>query len=335
MCHIREVKIKMYGNGFLRIKDIGIDFKQASDKLKSGGKEKTKQRRGKMNLLLNNILNLTDEEIKNSKIELNMQPGDSDKTYLDRWLTHSDREKSTASCKECSFWGWGRNWGKDTRNYKPGQLAFSFLRTEEIDEWLFVSAGRIVDVPKDDYATVEIIEKYAPLFGRMIIKCNKDAPHSYVFNMNTYIDKCFVKEILANLYCGDEFKGYDKVNLEYSKLDDIFNKKILKTYATALETIKGVYCLTDTNTGLLYIGSATGEEGIKQRWGDYFRTKDGGNKKLKALHDKEGEEYFKKYFKFTLLEYFSMGYDDEKIRERERYWKECLDTCEHGYNANK
>ena len=36
-----------------------------------------------MDLPLNNVLNLTKEEIENSKIEFNMQP------FLDRWLKHS------------------------------------------------------------------------------------------------------------------------------------------------------------------------------------------------------------------------------------------------------
>lgn len=39
-------------------------------------------------------------------------------------------------------------------------------------------------------------------------------------------------------------------------------------------------------------------------------------------------------FEFTLLEYFGMSYDSKKVLEREQWWKECLDTREHGYNDN-
>lgn len=60
----------------------------------------------------------------------------------------------------------------------------------------------------------------------------------------------------------------------------------------------------------------------------------GGNKKLKELYNKEGKEYFEKYFTFTLLEYFSLNYDHDRIIEREQYWKHCFDTIKNGDNDN-
>ena len=56
-----------------------------------------------MELLLNNILNLTEEEIDNSKIEFNMQAGSGGQLFLDRWLKHTDEEKGTGTCKDCSY----------------------------------------------------------------------------------------------------------------------------------------------------------------------------------------------------------------------------------------
>lgn len=47
-----------------------------------------------MDLPLNNVLNLTKEEIENSKIEFNMQAGSGGQPFLDRWLKHSGDEKS-------------------------------------------------------------------------------------------------------------------------------------------------------------------------------------------------------------------------------------------------
>ena len=46
------------------------------------------------------------------------------------------------------------------------------------------------------------------------------------------------------------------------------------------------------------------------------------------------EKYFEKYFTFSLLEYFGLSFDTEKIYKREQYWKKCLNTIEHGYNDN-
>ena len=49
-----------------------------------------------MDLLLNTVLNLTKEEIQNSKIEFNMQAGSGGQPFLDRWLKHSEAEKMSA-----------------------------------------------------------------------------------------------------------------------------------------------------------------------------------------------------------------------------------------------
>ena len=131
-----------------------------------------------MNLLLNNILNLSDDEIKNSKIEFNMNAGSKGQPFLDRWLKCSDEEKAMGTSKNCSFWGW---YGKQ-RNFYPGQWVFSFARIND-DEWLMISAAEIIDVPAEDWATVKILDKFTPFFGRLIIKCKKGNTYSrYVFN---------------------------------------------------------------------------------------------------------------------------------------------------------
>lgn len=283
-----------------------------------------------MDIKLNTVLNLTRDEIKNSKIELNMVAGSDGSRLLDVWLGHTDVEKSTGTCKNCSYWGW---YGSQ-HNFYQGQTVFSFVRIDD-DEWLFISAAEILDVPKDSYATVKILEQFMPLFGRLVIKCKKGNTYSrYTFNLSTFLDQATVKEILPTLYSGETFEGYDRVYLPFHRLSYIFNGKILPTYYEALRKINGVYCLTDTCTGKLYIGSATGEEGVAQRWGNYLDSKHGGNKKLIDLYKEKGDEYFEMYFTYTLLEYFSLSYDQAKILEREQYWKKCLDTIKNGYNDN-
>lgn len=283
-----------------------------------------------MELSLNCVLNLTEKEIENSKIELNMRPGSDTVSFLDRWLKSDEADKEAGTCKECSYWGW---YGK-TRNFYPGQWVFSFVRMTD-DEWLFISAAEIKDVPNDEWASVNVLERFRPFFGRMIIKCKKGNTFSrYTFNLGKYIESATVKEILSCLYNGETFNGYDQVNLPYHRLNDIFSGKIMPTYHKALKKITGVYCLTDTSNGKLYIGSATGEGGVAQRWGNYLDSKHGGNVKLIELYNKKGTAHFEKYFTFTLLEYFGLSYDPERVKERERYWKKCLDTVNNGYNDN-
>ena len=282
-----------------------------------------------MELLLNNLLHLSNDEIENSKIELNMKAGVGGSSFIDLWLKNSETDKRNGTCK-CSYWGW---FGKQ-RNFKPGQWVFSFARLTE-DEWLLMSSAKIISTPKDTWADVEIIERYKPLFGRLIVKFKKGNTFSrYVFNLNKFLDQVTVKEILPCIYSGEQFEGYDNVHLAYHRLEDIFNGKILPTYYEALKKITGVYCLTDTKTGKHYIGSATGEGGVASRWGNYLDSKHGGNVKLIKLYNEKGTKYFEEYFTFTLIEYFGLSYDPTKIVEREQYWKKCLDTINNGYNDN-
>lgn len=285
-----------------------------------------------MQLMLNDLLHFSAEEIKNSKIELNMTAGRGGESYLNRWLGHDEKAKLSGTCVDCSYWGW---YSKNRRNFQPGNIVFSFVQMPD-NEWLLISAARILDVPKNtERAKIKVLNEYSSLFGRLIIKYKKGNTFSlYVFRMDYLIDDIIVKEILPCLYSGETFEGYDKICLPYKRLADIFSGKILPTYYEALKKITGVYCLTDTHTGKLYIGSATGTEGVAQRWGNYLDSKHGGNKKLKELYQKKGNQYFEKYFTYTVIEYFGLSYDPEKIKAREQFWKKCFCTIEKGYNDN-
>lgn len=283
-----------------------------------------------MDLNLKQILNLSPDEIKNSKIEFNMQAGSGGEAFIDKWLQYTETEKVEGLCTECSYWGW---YGKK-RNFYPKQTVFSFIRLRD-NELLLISVAEIIDVPENSRAIVKIVEKYKPFFGRLVIKCKKGNTYSrYVFRLEKYLDKIVVKEILPCIYNGEIFEGYDRVHIPYHRLENILNGKICPTYYEALKNIIGVYCLTDTYTGKLYIGSATGTDGVAQRWGNYLESKHGGNKKLIELYEEKGPEYFKNYFTYTIIEYFGLSYDSSKIIEREQYWKNCLDTIKHGYNDN-
>ena len=106
-----------------------------------------------MELLLNDILNLTAAEINNSRIELNMTEGSGGIAYIDKWLSLEQEEKDSG-ITECSYWGWYGN----KKNFNIGQTVFSFVKISS-DEWLFISAAEIVDVPAGSRAEVKIIER--------------------------------------------------------------------------------------------------------------------------------------------------------------------------------
>lgn len=51
---------------------------------------------------LNNIFNLSKEEINNCKIELNMSEGRNGQLYIDKWLSLSEKEKQSG-INDCSY----------------------------------------------------------------------------------------------------------------------------------------------------------------------------------------------------------------------------------------
>ena len=174
---------------------------------------------------LNNIFNLSKEEINNCKIELNMSEGRNGQLYIDKWLSLSEKEKQSG-INDCSYWP---KYGSQS-NFHVGQKGFSFVR-KSYDEWLFISAATILDVPENRRSNVEILEKYKPLFGRLIMKFHKgNTMGRYTFNLSYLNNKEEVIEILPCIYSGEQFEGYDNVNLPYKKLNDIFEGKIMPTY---------------------------------------------------------------------------------------------------------
>ncbi|MDY5944446.1 MAG: OPT/YSL family transporter, partial [Faecalibacterium sp.] len=96
-----------------------------------------------------------------------------------------------------------------------------------------------------------------------------------------------------------------------------------------------VYLITDTKTGKLYVGSATSQTGmLLQRWSSYIADGHGGNEALKELVKKQGFDYVKENFQYSILENYNARMDDEYILRRESWWKETLRTREFGYNKN-
>ena len=100
-----------------------------------------------------------------------------------------------------------------------------------------------------------------------------------------------------------------------------------------MSAVAGVYLITDTSTGKLYVGSATGDGGIWARWSQYAATGHGGNKELKKLLKSEGADYAR-HFQYAVLEIADTHASAEEVIRREAHWKRVLGSREHGYNNN-
>ncbi|MBC7281860.1 GIY-YIG nuclease family protein [Hoeflea sp.] len=73
------------------------------------------------------------------------------------------------------------------------------------------------------------------------------------------------------------FPGFDDVILGYGELKGLIGSDA-GGWKEALSSTRGVYLITDTERGDLYVGSATGANGIWERWSNYVSSGHGGNK---------------------------------------------------------
>lgn len=226
-------------------------------------------------------------------------------------------------------------WRKNRRYFSVGQIAVCLVDLKD-NRWLLTT---IKEVTKElsvkngiNYIGKEI-DKFKPYFGRVIIKFHKTS-RVQVFKFGKVQDKLEVIQILPTVYDGDDFTGYENVCLSFIQLEAIL-KRGKRDWLAALKNQKAVYLITDKNNGKLYVGSATGKNGmLLQRWGNYIATGHGSNKELIELVKEKGIEYIRKYFQYSILENYNMRTDDDYVLQRESWWKEILQSRKFGYNAN-
>lgn len=143
------------------------------------------------------------------------------------------------------------------------------------DRWLLVTVGKITEVPEvtrdnpfGNFCSYEVIEKYIPIFGRLIIKLKKGNKFSrYAFNMATFIEDSYVEQILPVKYGIKPFPGYSSININFGELKTQIEDLEWKS---KLSAVSGVYLITDKTNNKKYVGSAYGINGIYGRWKTYL-----------------------------------------------------------------
>ncbi len=101
------------------------------------------------------------------------------------------------------------------------------------------------------------------------------------------------------------------------RLGDLHN--VWSSWQERLRESKGVYLLAFED-GMQYVGSATGEHGFWQRWGDYLRSGHGGNKVL--IRDQRDA----RTATVSILETSSSAETNDEIIGREMLWQRKLGT---------
>ena len=154
-------------------------------------------------------------------------------------------------------------------------------------------------------------------------------------NSQAYIQKIIDKPV-AEIYPKgfvSLFPGWDKVHLSYKELSEIINNPDgNKDWYEYLSRHSGVYVIFDKSSGMQYVGSASGGNGIWSRWEGYARTGHNGNKALKLLAKKNPD--FANNFTFSLHHVFPRTVSKNDVLYYESLLKNKLGSRAYGLNEN-
>lgn len=255
---------------------------------------------------------------------------DEYKVHFAKW--NQSNQPLDVFAKDRREWqAWQEYWpGRDDFN-RP--LIFSLASFyHEPGVWLFGGVFRVLVRLKDRYE-VELTEIAGGFIGRLKLLSPYNS-RSVRVNMESQYDDFQVAEILREPYTGRTFPGFEDVELSFEEIETLVRNS-RPDWKAALESVKGVYLITDKLTGKRYVGSARGEAGIWARWCAYVETGHGGNVELRALVTSPDLNYCRANFQFALLEHRPFRATDELILERENFWKRLLLTRgEQGLNRN-
>ena len=201
--------------------------------------------------------------------------------------------------------------------------------------WMFAGVYQILNcephpkVPEHFLYSTVLLPGQDELIGRLVVR-HQRTRQSYVW-LKPEMPLTVVEYRREKMTIG-EFPGYNAVATSYSVLRIITEQQIA-TWHAALANIKGVYLITDTSTGKHYVGKASGNVGIWQRWCAYADNGHGGNVELKALLNHHGPDH-RRYFQYSILEIADTHASDLDILARESYWMNVLKTREFGLNGS-
>jgi len=221
------------------------------------------------------------------------------------------------------------------RNFER-KCVISLISLPIKNQWLFVGLYQSSGAEwKDDrnlfYYELSPDPSCLEIQGRLVVSFARSGRQPYL-SAEKWAQDVRVIELRAEKLSIAEFPGFREVNLSKAELKSIVNQS-LESWRTALSNVAGIYVISDTATGKLYVGSASGQGGIWQRWSQYAKTSHGGNKELRSFLREYGDEA-SEHFRFAILEIADIHSSEKDILRRESHWKEILLSREYGYNAN-
>ncbi|MEX2671811.1 MAG: GIY-YIG nuclease family protein [Phycisphaeraceae bacterium] len=212
----------------------------------------------------------------------------------------------------------------------------SLISLPGTNRWLFPGLYRSKGCcwrPDKDlyYYNLEEDKSCAELNGRLVARFVRPGRQPYL-NAEKWVDGLTLEAVYEERLTIGEFPGFKALHLTKGELELIVRQS-LKSWRTALSSVAGVYLISDTLSGKLYVGSATGEGGIWQRWQAYAGNGHGDNVELRALLNEAGPSRAN-HFQYSVLEIADTHASPEDVLHREAHWKRVLMSQAHGLNGN-
>lgn len=276
------------------------------------------------------------EHPEKTKVKFNMNDGDARYPAWD-YLINGEEDPDWIKMNS-----WKKKQANNNLNHYDYLLAFAQYYPYGPEFYIFGGMYKVEKIIPEVFDKVgyklTLINNYADYRKRLIIRLSKPIGRDIYNKPFTSVQRDFNPEVyeLAPSTKLGSFPGYNNVLLTHKDLQAIINMDAPE-WKTALSSVKGVYCITDSSTGQLYIGSASGDAGgIWQRWSSYANVSNltGGNKTFEELKN-SGANYIIDNFTYTILEIFDMRTKREDIIHREEFWKRVFKTVRFGMNNTR
>ncbi len=195
----------------------------------------------------------------------------------------------------------------------------------------FIGVFQVLDCKqlknKEYYYSLQEVSGFEGLKERVIIDWGKSTLswHQWYDNLKEVV------QIHPGLHY-KQFTDYFDFILNFAELKEIISKQY-SDWKRMLSATNGIYLISDTNTGKLYVGSAYGENGIWGRWTTYVKTNGhGDNKTLKKIIEKDSN--YSKFFQFSILMLLPKTITADEAIKMEKLFKTKLGTNSFGLNNN-
>ena len=268
-----------------------------------------------------------------TKVKFNMNAGDRNLRAWD-YLINGEEDPDWISMNAHK-----RKHANNNLNHYDFLLAFAQYYPYGPNYYIFGGMYKVEKILPEVFDTegykLTLLPNFMDFRKRLIIRLSRPIGRDIYNKPYNTVQRDFDPEVyeLAPATKLGSFPGYNNVLITHKDLQTIYNMEAPE-WKSALSCVKGIYCITDTSTGQLYIGSASGDgEGIWQRWSSYADVSNltGENKTFEELKN-SGANYIIDNFSYTILEIFDMRTKREEIIHREEYWKRVFKTVKFGMN---